>query len=626
MKKKIFIAALLLVMLLNACSGKEEKISDKSGMELTTKERTVITIFTDNSANYMDDLLKVITVKFPQYKFEVEIPAINNYFSTELSRRISHGDVSDIVLSHYLSPDMHNIDSAFQDLSGKPYSANYKTAFLKDTEKNGKIFFLPLVEMVDGIVYNKTLFDEKGWAIPTNYDEYIALNKKIIAAGYGTSATKMSSDRFVHRFERCYMLDLGWKLPSYNWLIKFNNRSASVYDMDWTAVFNDFDDALAARKASLIFSKSTNDQNEMLLRSFAMMENSISLFSQMPTGTNMDQFRLMPFWGRTSEGGWLFSNGITYMAASSAAMSNPDKAKAIDSIFSYLSTSDGQKLINTYTYNVISPLTGAGNEINNDILTDVQQQISEGKILNYDEFTNCTSALRESLNDYNDGKITRDEVLAALEKANQSEDLRNKVIARATADFSYDNMNALVLHAMREKTGSDISLNFKNVPYTHVGNIPYFKRIILSKFYQGNVTESDLESCIAKLEYGNLSVDYPVINMLIYTMTGRQILAALDYNEGLYMGSGLTMKYSWNTEKNTYLASGFTLDNGKIFNLDSEYTVAANSVLRLKENSYIKKEKYSEDFFPLVQDWINEKKTLSPEDFPDAVFDGKPEK
>ncbi len=50
-------------------------------------------------------------------------------------------------------------------------------------KRNGKIYALPFAYFVNGIWYNKIMFQQHGWSEPKTWDEFFALCDKIKAAG-----------------------------------------------------------------------------------------------------------------------------------------------------------------------------------------------------------------------------------------------------------------------------------------------------------------------------------------------------------------------------------------------------------------------------------------------------------
>ena len=54
---------------------------------------------------------------------------------------------------------------------------------LNNISRDGTLFYLPGPSQVRGILYNKTLFQENGWEVPGNYEEFTELCKTIEASG-----------------------------------------------------------------------------------------------------------------------------------------------------------------------------------------------------------------------------------------------------------------------------------------------------------------------------------------------------------------------------------------------------------------------------------------------------------
>jgi|GEM_PF-4770713 len=622
------VLALCLCVPLFACAsaGSSGSTAQSTGA-LTTTEKTTITVYCDYSEAYVQDIVRNLTAAFPQYKFDYRyLP--NNVAHEELVREFAHDStVGDVIISRNLDTDMVGLDTSMADLSAKSYCSQYKTAYLKDVESNGRIYYLPMASVVEGIVFNKTLFDENGWSVPTSYEEYCDLCGKVIAAGYGVGGDPLTSYKAQKLFQREYMLDSGRKLSSYKWLTEFNAREASIYDNDWTAVLDDFDTANSFRTESMEFAETgrvdTNDITKMTSREYAMMESSAFFVAQSSTGEIGDEFRLMPFYGSNSNGGWLFSGGSIKFGASAAAMDDPAKAAAIDDIFSFITSDKGQSLISRYSFNIIAPTKNTTSQTDADFFADVQEQLKQGRILEYDSFSNCESMLGDCALAYADGAMDKSQMLATLEKTNREGDGSDAVIATATEDFDRSNMEALLMQALIDEGGTDFSLLCRDTGSIHMGNVPIAQRYLYSNFYQGDITGLDLDCCIEASHTERYNPESEGIKLVRYQMTGRQILSLLEYGKDVYLGGGLTMEYTWDADKNIYLATGFTAENGKSFALDQTYSVTSLSVIPVDADSYRSIEETNIGYYGAVSDWLAGKGSVSPTLPPQSVLTGK---
>lgn len=118
------------------------------------------------------ELEKGIEASFP----DVDIVVTNN---TWLQDDMDHGYHQDIIFTANSSQIEWNADENLIDLSGESYLQNYYLASLQDGTVNDKIYYLPGPSNIYGIVYNKDMFAEQGWEVPTTLDEFIALCQTI---------------------------------------------------------------------------------------------------------------------------------------------------------------------------------------------------------------------------------------------------------------------------------------------------------------------------------------------------------------------------------------------------------------------------------------------------------------
>ncbi len=65
------------------------------------------------------------------------------------------------------------------------------------TSMDGKIMLAPQEGSIDGLYYNKALFEQYGWEVPTTFDELLALVPKTNAEGIATLVTGGKDGRFA---------------------------------------------------------------------------------------------------------------------------------------------------------------------------------------------------------------------------------------------------------------------------------------------------------------------------------------------------------------------------------------------------------------------------------------------
>ena len=129
-------------------------------------------------------------------QFEEENPNIK----VNLQNQGNYGDLNQILVSTMQSPqDLPTITQAYPDWMLQFQSADLVTDLTdmvkgengiedyedilpgvrEEIEEDGKIMALPFNKSTEVLWYNKTLFDELGLEVPTNYDELFEASKKI---------------------------------------------------------------------------------------------------------------------------------------------------------------------------------------------------------------------------------------------------------------------------------------------------------------------------------------------------------------------------------------------------------------------------------------------------------------
>ena len=103
---------------------------------------------------------------------------------TVLANRIQNRDVPDI-FDYEISQELYDmVDMGLlANLADKPYAKYIKPSALEQCEYNGGVYLLPITVSFMGVFYNKDMFAEHGWTVPTTEDEFWALCEQIQAAG-----------------------------------------------------------------------------------------------------------------------------------------------------------------------------------------------------------------------------------------------------------------------------------------------------------------------------------------------------------------------------------------------------------------------------------------------------------
>ncbi len=144
-------------------------------------DKTVITVGI-YAPGHSKPLELAIEAAFP----DVDIVILNQVSITDVEEHAKHPgvqkDLEDIVVTSYIK-DAGISCSAFYDLSAEDFTSRYYQSVLNDLSVDGKLHQLPINNTVQGIFYNKSLFEAHGWEIPDTIDAFYTLCEEISAQG-----------------------------------------------------------------------------------------------------------------------------------------------------------------------------------------------------------------------------------------------------------------------------------------------------------------------------------------------------------------------------------------------------------------------------------------------------------
>lgn len=546
--------------------------------------RPTLTVYLDitNYGTWFEQL----RARFPEIDFQ-ETVIRSNDAAAEMSRRIEHGDTPDIILTNNLNRSVPNITEGLMDLSGKEYTTAYMTSFLNAANIDGGIYYLPSQIATLGLAYNKTLFEEQGWSVPDSFESLVASCDTVAEAGLKPAVITFGEDYAADAFYRLLMLDVGYKLEGSAWLERFNNQEAALADVDLTAVFDDYE-ALAAAGALSPDNELITDNwvtyNGSATREIGYIESYGTFTNTVPGARQGDSFEMLPCYGSANDQGYLFATPQVYVAAG-AQVENTDKEALVDEVLAFIASEEGQRSIMGITNSVTSPVLGVSDAVDDPFLAGVGTLLAEERLLTVPTFDHSNDVLNDMLKKLIAGETTREEVIAAVDEANAAATAESvaepePALAFATADFSYEQTTGLILDAFRAEAGCDFTLAY----YVPEGDQGKQKSCCAGKLYQGPVTDTDAVRISA---YHGSAMQDQVVDRL--TMTGRQLLEALEYEDTLYY-TGLSVRYRWDNERGAYRAADLLDADGNVLDPDASYTVAMLSNMDLGQALYTSRE------------------------------------
>ena len=187
----ILMAATLILAVMAGCGDSSSGTTDNKTLSIAVFEGGFGRVF-------WDDLIARFEAANPGVKVDMQIsPDIGDMVSPQIASgnapdllSISFGEKSGLIQSMIKDNKLLEITDVFD---GPQYDSDAKLrdkitpGFLESALSapygDGKIYFAPQNAGPMGLVYNKTLFDEKGWAVPVTWDDFFALGDKSKAAG-----------------------------------------------------------------------------------------------------------------------------------------------------------------------------------------------------------------------------------------------------------------------------------------------------------------------------------------------------------------------------------------------------------------------------------------------------------
>ena len=171
--KKLAAVCLCAAMLLSiaACGGRTPNSSGSSDDE------TIALNILEVNNNYFRNFTQAVRNSAPDMPLNIEYYS-GSYPSGYITQKLASQDPPDIV--HFTG----RLSDEFQqkyllDLSGYDFMKNYNLSLVNQRGVDGAVYSVPANYSIMCMMYNKTLFKEHGWNVPTTHNELVALCRQI---------------------------------------------------------------------------------------------------------------------------------------------------------------------------------------------------------------------------------------------------------------------------------------------------------------------------------------------------------------------------------------------------------------------------------------------------------------
>ena len=537
MKKLISLClAVILMISLAACDSAPNPNSTPSEEE--TVSLSVLCVNTDYSRNFV----RTIQTHFPDVNLQVEYYAAPNNPSGYVDRLLESGNAPDIVYAGaILEEELQK--KYLLDLSVYDFAGQYSVSIMNQRDVDGALYMLPGTYSVFSMLYNKSLFEEKGWTVPTTNDEFTALCRQIreetdiipvthtgFAVGtYWRMLGALAQSGFLSTPEGA------------EWTEAFRKGEASFETGfgDALRMMQDWKDA-GALDASDAKSINSDVYAKLVNREAAMaypVGGLASLSKAIAEGE--DKIGAFPFLGEDRDSG-LLTTSMNFNFGLSKALGDSGNeqrlAKALD-IMAFLSSEEGQKELAVLDTDV-SPLGKKTPPAENTPYADVWELVEGGDCLPYllsdyhDIWVQCGSELKEAM--LGDGS------LASI--ASDMDELHQKALAdqhsvQPLATVEEDMTHPQTVQVMADllyETGADVAVVSDG---TFIGNVANTTgvsgRLFAGDIYRDSSYNINIPGASNK-------------NLMRLTLAGKELFALLEGGHSVTEGSETAVfDYYW---------------------------------------------------------------------------------
>lgn len=583
MSKRVFSCLLALsvaaAVLLSACASEEEP---SAGCVLTWSDW-----------NGYDSFLEIFCETYPDVRLE-RVPYAGANRTGYSWAQLRAGDIPDIFITSQIL-DGELARERLADLSGCDFVNRLSTSVLDQVSVDGGVYLLPVNYGMYGIFYNKTLMEEEGWQVPSDFAGLEELCRKIREKGLipGVLGTQLTGNTFSAVFN---LAKTDWLTTpeGVNWERDFlagDARAAGRWEdtMDYVQQYMDIG----------MFTTDPEDRNnpEMVLDYLgrrravfctAMMTVNITRLPE--TG---DELGMMPFLSRDGSKNVYMYSPTSYIGISKR-LTEPGNEKKLENavrLLSLLYSQPGQAaFITEQTPCVLSVLDGT--VLPEDaLIRDAQRALREGRAfpMTYANWENTLADMGQAFKEWFRGENGMDgpKCIARMDELQTAWLNRADTVTfcESTADFTLEETGVLVGAALGSAAGADAAL----VP---IGSFyeegAALKACITGRLYQGAVNTD-----IANTVLPGLDGEYALM-----TMTGAQVKELV--RTGFDAGSGRAFPY-------VLAVRGGALEDGETYQvafLMGSYTEETGRAFGARvEKGSIR---------TIFRDWLKEQGTVSP--------------
>lgn len=511
--RKIFGGILVLSMaffMLSACAGKERE--GENGDALTWG--------TWGSYGKHEKFLTLLRETYPD--IELEFLSYTGGNMTGYSwNQMRADDIPDIFITSQIL-DEELAKERLVDLSGYSFINGLSTAILDQVSIDGGIYLLPTGNAMYGIFYNKTLMEEHGWEVPSNFAELEALCGEIREAGLipGVVGTQLTGGPFSTVFN---LAKTSWLTTpdGRTWEKKFLAGEALAEDM-WENTMS-----YVQRYIDIgMFETDPEDRNnpEILLdylgnrkAVFCTTVQTVNITELPDTG---DKLGMMPYISQDgSKNIYMYSPSFYF--GISRRLTEPGNEKKLEDavkILALMYSQEGQAAFVDESTPCVMSVLSSGDVDGDSLIYDAQQALRQGRAfkMTYAHWEHVLADMGQAFKEWFRGENGMDgtKCMARMDELQRNwlDSAQKLYFSESSADFTLEQTAELLGKALGSAADTDAVM----VPLGefHEGGVE-LKSGVTGKLYAGKIN-ADVAASVCP----GIDGEYAVM-----TMTGAQARA-----------------------------------------------------------------------------------------------------
>lgn len=449
------------------------------------------------------------------------------------------------------------------DLSAEEFCDRYNLSALTNISVDGKIYQLPLTNTMFGLAYNKTLFEEHGWAVPDTLEEFYQLCDDISAQGIRPMTTSykyyrpLESLGFGLSFESMFAtLESQY---SYHAFSRGEISSEQVLEPMLTALQDLYERGIIMEED---FSASATDRRQQLYAGeVAMLPCNLDLLALYRQEQPDCEIDFMGFPTTKPGERWLHMIPGIKLSVSRPATEDPARKELLLDMVDRLSTDEGCEAM-LLSISGISSLTSYQQNMAFGF-GEVDDCLAGGRIFFADYF--ASNELIPAFQEWITGKMPLDEMIQAVDDAAPIDEIaltKAEPIGTAKEEFTILDTSLFMTDVMQKATGADIALLLNNHYYK--GNY--------ARIFKGDITFPQ-RFVLKNIDGKNHLTTYEITGANLRLLMEHPLVSEKEIN-AMYACSGLAMEYApWAAMDQNVMS--LTLADGTELQDDQTYTVAA---------------------------------------------------